>query len=770
MWRAEYIFDSNTAAGDPGPGVIRMDTADELYVNPVDLYGDDYDGYISRMPTGFRVMLWSSETGNHYGYWTNFVVNDNTGWYTIVVVLRYDSRMLLPRGGNPGDSMIKQSADVYDAAWEPAVDGVNIGAAVGEIYKQKNTSNKLELRTLRGTNGIDITTGTGTVTIDGLNAGAQSPLTTRGDLWTIDQNGDFRLPLTPTPGQVLTSNDALGPGFPGIGWEDPPVQPVGDISFTYNYLAGNDPSLLQPGRYNTDSDTNSLITEIYVHKTAQASFDASRWWSEIRTDEAIVLWLQVGTNAAAVYDITGPSVFTDPYYTIPVTFRDDNALGSIAVDPQPTSLTIVGAPEAKIDQGGLVNQGLIKQSSANYDFQWADVLTNPLTAEVSAANFGIVNLGTVSLSTDGVIWTESSRATIGWYEFPAITQGYNYLAGVANLGVVMPSMVEWKGTHEVYEPGNPFGMGALFAANGVIQNATGEANNLSGFYTLQAGNTIRANGQALTHNGHSDIYINTTFDATGGGSLAITNAFGVSLSTAIGDGCTMDYSIGVSAVYPGLTGTGSYTKAAQFVSRTTSDGALPTGTTGQAGIWLTRAAAGTAPGMTGDWGIYQDAADTRTNQLTGVALTSLQGVGQRQIVVEADGTIGEGAVALNATDTTWLKELAEGLVKVAGSTVELAGWVTVHTIPVAVSDAIHGSFTFIAKRTDGVGFYKGERKFVAYEDGGVILDDAALFDVGATVPTVEARLNVNGTDLEFQVRSDTGDWDWNATIFNRDFP
>lgn len=170
-------------------------------------------------------------------------------------------------------------------------------------------------------------------------------------------------------------------------------------------------------------------------------------------------------------------------------------------------------------------------------------------------------------------------------------------------GVIMPSAVQFSGTHTLGRSASALGLGFLFNAVATVTNESGSAFNFSPFYTLNANIKFVADDAAITQGTSIDIISQPSFSATGAsGSLAVTNIEGFRSQGVIGNDASATNRYGYQVLDMTLNGTttGTLATAAGFCSQLSSSGVTPS--TGR----YTHVLLGTSTIPTSDsFGIYQ---------------------------------------------------------------------------------------------------------------------------------------------------------------------
>jgi hypothetical protein len=598
-------------------------------------------------------------------------------------------------------------------------------------------------------------------------------LTTKGDIWSYS-NTDARFPVSTTPGQVITVDTAEPFGFK---WEDIPYAPQGEVAFNYNYSDNTSPVGIATGELRLDNTDLSLATKLYISDVTNAGNDVTVFLSEFVQENYLSLYQTTPGNAAISYQITAGSTPVDQgtYWEYDITFIYETAADAYT-NGEPVQLIKVANPADRLPEGGLVGQVMVKTGADPYDLQWGGDINFYYDSVVDAGNLSVTGLapGSEYLTTPPAY-------------FDLFTDNLIYSHGGGNAGwLFMAPTVHARGTRILNNQPDLFGMGALFISEVELTNSAAiEGLSWGSFYCLHDKTVYNysSNTTAGDFAAANSILVQPTFKTTGTGSWTVGG------SGAGGSGLT------VRPVYEGNT---TCTRYNGFVAAGVSLSA-PAVVNYYSGFCAfdvpdvlnsIKFYLGSNSALpAGRWGIYQELATADLNTLARLKLESdlattpdfittfptlhipnvndRTGTAVNNAAFDANGYLVEASPVLSQVDTSWVQQLAEEFIKVTGSTTPTA-WTTIHTETLGTDEAVRGSFLAVAKRTDAKGYSYSEKKYVVWEDAGSITeDDIELYEVGSGIAFAETRININGMNIEFQVRSVTGDWDWDVTIFNK---
>jgi hypothetical protein len=582
----------------------------------------------------------------------------------------------------------------------------------------------------------------------GGGSGTPSPLTTKGDIWSYS-NTDARFPVSTTQGQVITVDTAEPFGFK---WKNIPYAPQGEVAFNYNYSDTITPVGIASGEIRLDNTDLSLATKLYISDITNAGNDVTVFLSEFVQGNYLSLYQTTPGNATVSYQITAGSTPVDQgtYWEYDVTFLFETAADNYT-NGEPVQLIKIGNPADRIPEGGLVGQVMVKSGTDPYDLQWGGTI-NFYDSDRIVDPFSVSADGGTYLSQAD----EDQNGRFSRYG----THTHDYDAGFGG-GVVIPALISELGTHIIGRDGNPFGMGFLFDNQADLKNPSGIPIAFTPFYTLNASVTYVADGASCTSSTTYDVFSQTRFSTENAGTLAVTSWNGFVQTGNIGAGVTLQEKRTVWRLNPTVNGTlersaiihGDHTEGSEEASIANFG-------------FLYGQTLASAP--TGNYFLYQATDSTHLNVLGATTFFDRTGTAVNNAAFDSSGKLVQGSAVFTAEQTNWIVELAEDFIKVTGSTVPTA-WTTIHTETILADEAVRGTFLAVAKRTDAKGYSYSEKKYVVWEDGGTVLeDDTELYEVGSGIAFAETRININGMDIEFQVRSVTGDWDWDVTIFNKD--
>jgi hypothetical protein len=163
---ATYLFDTDTTAGDPGPGNVRFNnvtpaSVTEIFIDAIDENAVDVTNLLSLITTGDRLYIQTKEDASEFLVFdVTAPITDNTGWFTIAGTVQAS-------GGLPADG-------------EPALVILQIGGSVsggGDVFKVGTPVN----------NQIGVWTGDGTIEGD-------AGLTWDGNQVLVPQDNDAVAP------------------------------------------------------------------------------------------------------------------------------------------------------------------------------------------------------------------------------------------------------------------------------------------------------------------------------------------------------------------------------------------------------------------------------------------------------------------------------------------------------------------------------------------------------------------------------------------------
>jgi hypothetical protein len=617
--------------------------------------------------------------------------------------------------------------------------------------------------------GIDILVTPATISEDwditavsggaGGGSGTPSPLTTKGDIWAYS-NTDAPFPVTTNSGHILK----VRPSEPfGFRWEEHEHPPQGGTAFNYDWSEETDPTTvpIAAGEVRINNSDVSLATQIYIHDITKSGNDATVFFESTVAGDYITLWEQVQNNQQVSYQVTG-ATDNGTYWTYDVTYIFSSPATAYGTGFN-MSVIFLPSPSDRTPLGGLQGQVLTKQTGADYDYQWGgdielqdqDVLLTP-----RSFSFDLDGKTYTDLSQEDDIGRMVRTGTVNRFytggPFPT-TPGIG--------GAYCPSMMLDNSVNIIDRDGNALFLSSLFSNQIKFQNVSGTSVNFTPTYTFYSTPRISADNAPCTTSANIDFFIVPQMRNIGSGTNVIAGHTHFEVGLEVNTGVTCQNNVVLNTGDSATNGTLEkrvIVQQPQVGRATTVD------------IGYCYGATGSAVTITGVWFLYQHddtgASAAAKNQLRNLYLDELTGTGTRNLEVQSDGLVIAGTAALNQIQTDWIQELAEDLIKVTGSTIPTA-WTTIHTETLGTDEAVRGSFQAVAKRTDAKGFSYSEKKYVVWEDGGVITeDDMELYEVGSGIAFADTRININGMDVEFQVRSVTGNWDWEVVIFNKELP
>ena len=151
------------------------------------------------------------------------------------------------------------------------------------------------------------------------------------------------------------------------------------------------------GQYGVTGPVGDANNTVRVSNTSETGIDASPFWINIVAGDYLLFIEDSGGAESILHQATGPAVFqagSPGYYEIPVTLLD--VVGE-SEDNRRGLVSIVTNPSSKVPAGGDTNQVLRKNSSADYNMDWADSVT--LGGDPAALDLA---LGTIILAVETV--------------------------------------------------------------------------------------------------------------------------------------------------------------------------------------------------------------------------------------------------------------------------------------------------------------------------------------------------------------------------------
>ena len=267
------------------------------------------------------------------------------------------------------------------------------------------------------------TSASAAIYFDFVQAGAVSPLTTKGDLYTFGSS-DTRLGVG-SNGQLLAANSSTATG---LEWQTPAsgaitwTSRLGSSSYNINFIAYNGSNLYVAG-----GQTGTLYTSTDAKTwTARTSGFGSNDIYKIHYVAGLSLWIAVGNNGTLT---TSPDGIT---WTARTSNIGANTINDIASD---------GTTVVAVGEGG-----------------------------------GTTNTGGIIYSSNGTTWTRKSQSlTVGDYYYCVAYNGTNWLVGatsstnnylyasspsgswtVGAISTLQIRQIIWDGTrHTIITSGNP---------------------------------------------------------------------------------------------------------------------------------------------------------------------------------------------------------------------------------------------------------------------------------------------------------------------------
>jgi hypothetical protein len=136
------------------------------------------------------------------------------------------------------------------------------------------------------------------------------------------------------------------------------------------------------------------------------------------------------------------------------------------------------------------------------------------------------------------------------------------------------------------------------------------------------------------------------------------------------------------------------------------------------------------------------------------------------VAYSGSGSGTPAADELSQQDISWVRSSSEPFLTATVSTTNQS-WTTIETLPVPAGSARKAIFSIDGKRTDGIGFFTGEFRALAWHDGGgVDVEQSAEIKLG---DNRDIRVVANGDAIDLQVQGKNNeDWDWSAVIYYRE--
>lgn len=141
----------------------------------------------------------------------------------------------------------------------------------------------------------------------------------------------------------------------------------------------------------------------------------------------------------------------------------------------------------------------------------------------------------------------------------------------------------------------------------------------------------------------------------------------------------------------------------------------------------------------------------------------------RIVAIEDDGRLSRSSTPLSQQAADWVEAQSEPFILVEAQTSGMPSWDNIYVLPLALDEKKRGSFLVYAQSADNDEPFEALHRYTAWEDGGANKKVTEIWGHGP-VAIGGCRIEVNGNDIEFQVRGIANEtWDWTAIIFTRDF-
>jgi hypothetical protein len=183
--------------------------------------------------------------------------------------------------------------------------------------------------------------------------------------------------------------------------------------------------------------------------------------------------------------------------------------------------------------------------------------------------------------------------------------------------------------------------------------------------------------------------------------------------------------------------------------------------------WLTSPLAGTINGIIGVDADYDTITINDSAYGTDVYIVQVELSPDWDVITPAESAAG-GQTQLSRSEVSWVQINTERINFEEVMTTDNT-WTTMGIITLPVDTGFRARSIVTAKRTDGFGFYHAEYFATMVNDAGAVSSDVSVIHESATNPVLDTRVNVSGSDAEFQVRGmEVEDWHWMTVIFNRE--
>jgi hypothetical protein len=460
MLSAPYKFSDSIVAADPGPGLVRYNSATpasvtEIYIDDFDENGIDISNLLSLITTDDRIYLQTDKDSSEFLVLNvTAPVTDNTGWFTITGTVEASGNLpadgedlfiILQIGGassgHPVSSVFTRTGAVvalqadYDAFFLTPAEGDLAYGSIGDV--SANTS-----KVTNATHTGQMTGATAlSAAVSIITAQPAAGVLVGGDTFLVNDGGVLS-EITATQmatffggggGQV----DSVVSGTNITVDATDPINPIVNLDAAITGVSVNGVSLSDAGAATSYLDeTGSYSVPVGTVPPVDSVFT--------RTGAVVALVGDYSTFYGAIADVSANTAkVTNATHTGQVTGATTLALDVTAVTAQPASGALIGADTFIVNDGGVLSEATMDQL-ATFIGAGADPLllsdglaTAPSYSFAGATDMGVFRIGAaLGFATAGL-----TRWAINATELAAQVVGGPLFRGAVAASATVPTIM-----------------------------------------------------------------------------------------------------------------------------------------------------------------------------------------------------------------------------------------------------------------------------------------------------------------------------------------